>query len=70
MALVALVLIVDRARAAAGNRSDRRAWSASRDSANGSATRRTNCYSLHGSANPMPPMIPVINDISDHRGMR
>ncbi len=69
MTLVALMLIVNRARAAAGNCSDRRAWSAAGNGADGRATGRTNRYSLDGSANPMPPMIPVINHIGNHRVM-
>jgi hypothetical protein len=69
MSFMALVLIVDRARAAAGNRSDRGARSAARNRANGRATGRTDTHSLDGPANPMPAMIPVINHIGDYRVM-
>jgi hypothetical protein len=69
MAFVPLMLIVNRARAAAGNCSDRSAGSATRNSANGRAASRTNRYSLDGSANPMPPVRAMINHISDHRSM-
>lgn len=67
MALVAFVLIVDRAGTTACNRSDRGAGSAACDSADGSATGSADSYSLDGSASPMPAMIPVINHISSCR---
>ena len=66
MAFMPLVLIVDRARAAAGNRSDRGARSAACNGANSRATGRTDADSLDGSANPMPAMIPVIDHIGDY----
>ena len=69
MTFVALVLIVDSACAAAGDRSDRSARSTACDCANRSATGRADAYSLDGSANVMPPMIPVINHIADYRIM-
>lgn len=69
MAFVALVLIVNRACATAGNRSDRRARSAACNGANGRATSGTDTYSLDGSANSMPAVISVINHIGDDRVM-
>jgi hypothetical protein len=65
MAFVALVLIVDRARAAAGNRSDRGARSTACNGANCRTTSRADTYSLDGSANPVPSVMPVINHIGD-----
>jgi hypothetical protein len=69
MAFVALVLIVDRASAATGNRSDRGAWSAACNRANSRAAGRTDTYSLDGSANPMPAVISVINHVGNYRVM-
>ena len=69
MAFVALVLIVNRARAAAGDRSNRGARPAARNGANGRAAGRTDRYSFDGSANSMAPVPPMIDDISDHCAM-
>ncbi len=66
MALVTLMRIVDRARAAAGNRADRGARSAARNGADGRATSRTYTYSLDGPTNVVPAVIAVINHISNY----
>ncbi len=69
MALMTLVRIVDRARATAGDRTDRGARAAPCNGADGRATRCTDADSLDGSPNMMPAMIPVINHIGHHRFM-
>ena len=69
MALVAFMLIVNSARAAARNRADRRAWSATGNGADSCATSCADTYSLDSPANPMPAMITVINHISRCHGI-
>lgn len=69
VALMTLVLIVDRASAATGDRSNCGPGSATSDGANGRATGCPDADSLDGSANLMPSVIPVINHIGNYRVM-
>ena len=70
MAFVPLMLIVDRACAAPGNRANRGARSAACDGANSRATGRSDRHSLDGSADPVSAMNAVIDHIGNCHVLR